>query len=1541
MPTTKYQPQTSPHTVSNGSVLSNELSNSSVDRKLTNGNGTVGNGSTEEHLSDTCDGPSVVTNGHSRSDDSGSPGRTKKFLAVGECSNGHSLQNGGRPHSVLKDSSPSRSKSHSPDLRVRFSDEDIIPPATCQALPGYRNGATTTVCDSIPKNGDSEVNNESSESEITDFELGINNSKAGNSDLKLVNGDSKLLNDDSCSGNGSPTKDLGATGVNPTLWLGDDQMVLFPGKGLSEETDSNSQKSVAKSYEGLISPNGTSILWDEDTDWILLFDNMIRYADRKQQRTTRSCGCRGSRTGDETDSKSQSSVTKSAAKRASSAPPVRRQMIQSSKSMPSSNKVAKNILQADPNGMKTSPWPNLASERKSLMKNYGSGAGGADEEMFIKSFEDVPRINLYSAKELESELTKIKDCLGNPSNDWEKRVEMSIRLRSLIVAGAPDYDEFYPFLRLLEQPFQTSIKDLRSQVVREAAITIAYLSQQLGSKLDHFAEALLPCLIILIPNSAKIMSTAGIVAIRFIIRYTHVSRLIPIITSHLSSKSKDIRKTCFEFLDQLLVTWPTQPMEKHVGALSDAIRKGISDADPEARAFSRKAFWSFADHFRDQADQLLTSLDTSKQRMLHEELTMSNSSSSSSLTHTQQRPYSRTPAHNHHAGSVENLAIGRTGTLGRRTGISNLPVSKQDPSSGIPTRLRSTSAIDLSAVRRAKAQASYATLANLSRGSGASLPRTPGARRNDISVHAITSPERVIKTTRPRGSSQSQPSSRPDSPSSRLSYATYSTTDGKSNRPRSKSGIPIATSRDASPTRTSFAHERRLSGSRSRLTGAGEKYSSMSNSSGTPLMGEKMLQQSREAEVAVADALRAPVRRRYNAFEDQSDESETSSVCSDRSFSSFGRSVDDINEVIHNLHSIHWSDRKEGLQALQAFFRSGHVLTHIELKKVTDIFTKIFMDPHTKVFSLFLDALNELLIIHKNDLHSWLYVLLTRLFIKMGCDILGSVLAKIQKTLELVKDSFPYENQFSAILKFLNDQTQTPNTKVKIALLKYMHSLISEMDPSKFSSANPEVNFAIMKVITWTAGPKSSDLRKCGEDVLVALFSLNPPEYSNLIEQLPKAYKDSAFQLLHSRYPRSNPSTPRSVGNRNSPCPVKGHLQSPNSGLPWPRSHGGTPQNRSFEYDDTENLNPEEITNSWKKTMSEIEEYKSDDFYDKMSEKIIRDSPSRTIGSRHNSLDGRYDSLVDRLELNSSADSSPTKRSPSDYSSLNFPRNEAAFMLDKDLAENPSEVDNEIDGLLNPNNHKAIYSIVDELSQSSKNEKKIEALGRLICLTKEQSSIISNDDFRVILKEVIQTVADPSLPVKTQALNALYELIKTKADYFQDYIELTLLRILEAHKDTLNADYNSVDIPEMCCAAKMAEMCTAVAAVNLPPDQCVRILNALILTGQKPMNQEAIKMLTKLVEHHPKPTVLNLLPEVMPALIKACDNNESPVRKAAVFCMVAIHCKVGEAMQPHLANLNSCKMKLLNIYIKKAQMQKSGNNSPGSPVNPPSSSSSQ
>ena len=49
-----------------------------------------------------------------------------------------------------------------------------------------------------------------------------------------------------------------------------------------------------------------------------------------------------------------------------------------------------------------------------------------------------------------------------------------------------------------------SVKDLRSQVVREACITVAYMSQVFSHKADRFVENLLQSIVNLIPNSAKV-----------------------------------------------------------------------------------------------------------------------------------------------------------------------------------------------------------------------------------------------------------------------------------------------------------------------------------------------------------------------------------------------------------------------------------------------------------------------------------------------------------------------------------------------------------------------------------------------------------------------------------------------------------------------------------------------------------------------------------------------------------------------------------------------------------------------------------------------------------------------------------------------------------------------------------------------------------------------------------------------------------------------------------------------------------------------------
>lgn len=69
-------------------------------------------------------------------------------------------------------------------------------------------------------------------------------------------------------------------------------------------------------------------------------------------------------------------------------------------------------------------------------------------------------------------------------------------------------------------------------------------------------------------------------------------------------------------------------MERNIPLLVDAIKQGLNDADPDARACSRKAYHALADGFKDHADLLFQSLDASKQRQLAGEMSQSSSSQS-------------------------------------------------------------------------------------------------------------------------------------------------------------------------------------------------------------------------------------------------------------------------------------------------------------------------------------------------------------------------------------------------------------------------------------------------------------------------------------------------------------------------------------------------------------------------------------------------------------------------------------------------------------------------------------------------------------------------------------------------------------------------------------------------------------------------------------------------------------------------------------------------------------------------------------------------
>uniref|UniRef100_A0A8B9VF91 Cytoplasmic linker associated protein 1 n=1 Tax=Anas zonorhyncha TaxID=75864 RepID=A0A8B9VF91_9AVES len=1195
------------------------------------------------------------------------------------------------------------------------------------------------------------------------------------------------------------------------------------------------------------------------------------------------------------------------------------------------------------------------------------GAGAVDEEDFIKAFEDVPTVQIYSSRDLEESINKIREILSDDKHDWEQRVSALKKIRSLLLAGAAEYDNFFQHLRLLDGAFKLSAKDLRSQVVREACITLGHLSSVLGNKFDHGAEAIMPTIFNLIPNSAKVMATSGVVAVRLIIRHTHIPRLIPIITSNCTSKSVAVRRRCFEFLDLLLQEWQTHSLERHISVLAETIKKGIHDADSEARIEARKCYWGFHSHFSREAEHLYHTLESSYQKALQSHLKNSDSivslpqsdRSSSSSQESLNRPLSakRSPT-----GS----------TTSRASTVSTKSVST-------PGSLqRSRSDVDVNAAASAKSKVTssgastpFSSAAALPPGSYASLGRIRTRRQSSGSATSVTStPADTRGRSRAKVVSQSQPGSRSSSPGKLLGSAYGGLSGGtsrvqpvpSSSEKRSKIPRSQGCSRETSPNRIGL--------DRFGLGQPGRMPASVN--------AMRVLSTSTDLEAAVADALllgdsrskKKPVRRRYEPYGMYSDDdanSDASSACSERSYGSrnggiphYLRQTEDVAEVLNHCASSNWSERKEGLIGLQNLLKSQRTLSRVELKRLCEIFTRMFADPHSKVFSMFLETLVDFIIIHKDDLQDWLFVLLTQLLKKMGADLLGSVQAKVQKALDVTRDSFPFDQQFNILMRFIVDQTQTPNLKVKVAILKYIESLARQMDPTDFVNSS-ETRLAVSRIITWTTEPKSSDVRKTmhswvGEDlparttaassgpgegnleekckqaaqiVLISLFELNTPEFTMLLGALPKTFQDGATKLLHNHLKNSSNTSVGSPSNTLGRTPSR-HSSSRTSPLTSPTncSHGGLSPSM-LDYD-TENLNSDEIYSSLRGVTEAIEKFSFRSQED-LNEPIKRDGkkdcdivsrdgglavPSSDVRGSSDIVEGGRMALDNKTSLLNTqpprAFSGPRAREYNPY-----PYSDTINTYDK-TALKEAVFDDDMDQLRDvPIDHSDL--VADLLKELSNHNERVEerkgALLELLKITREDNLGVWEEHFKTILLLLLETLGDKDHSIRALALRVLREILRNQPARFKNYAELTIMKTLEAHKDSHKE------------VVRAAEEAASTLASSIHPEQCIKVLCPIIQTADYPINLAAIKMQTKVIERISKESLHQLLPDIIPGLLQGYDNTESSVRKASVFCLVAIYSVIGEELKPHLAQLTGSKMKLLNLYIKRAQTTNSNSSS--------------
>ncbi|XP_063716425.1 CLIP-associating protein 2-like isoform X3 [Symsagittifera roscoffensis] len=1500
---------------------------------------------------------------------------------------------------------------------------------------------------------------------------------------------------------------------------------------------------------------------------------------------------------------------------------------------------------------------NLATRKQSAgaMPASSSNTGAVTANDFQKMFDDIKPASVYSARSLDEDLTKVKEVLENMDNDWSVRVKELKRLCAIMKANvfATYPSEVNNHLKEITRVLSMSVKDLRSQVAREACISVAFMCLLMGVAATPLAEGCLASLFSIVPNSAKIIASSGCTALMYITQHVHSNKLIPILISFQAQKSIPCRLQLSRMLEDILRNWDASVLDKYFTNVEDCLVKLLSDADEKTRVLARKGFFALKDRFPSRADILMATLDPRVQRKLSGEASYGSSVNSLAAAKSQSS-----------LGSQESLGGRSVSSLSTRMGVKNttngafkkshstqnlaskgaaLSLSPPQPQtqttlthkSGLPTSGKAYSTIRLNSSSPGKDAANFtgapitpisttpnekyrrkssprigvsslscnvrsvhsSSVHNLTpEGSGRVLSiksegsTSTGRNRkstaslgnelelenegdansstfldtsssesgfaedsgglmsvNDERVKRTLGPgDRTARTNRMAQSqrarsespSASRSGSRGTSPqTARLNILTSPTVVGSGHQqpltdttnsmytplsqrssqqsriggpsPTSgvgasqnrRTGIPrsLNASREHSPS--SGYGTRSVTGNRSSLGSSANSHHAQRSLHMTPHSASRfqkiqherqnpqgansmrMLSDTPEARKAIEHALltnnspgshrggggRSPYsvsggRVRHESFGNALSDDD-SDRCSLQSYDSrFEGSFENMGEVLDKCAAQNWSDRKEGLLALQQALRSRQCqLNRAEIKKACDVFTRMFGDPHVKVLSLLLEVLADFVLTYFEALNDWLSVLLPKLLQKTGAEnLLNSGLMKVNRCLEIVRSNFSLDLQFLILMKYIADQTQTKSLKVKLALLKYLLSVIDELTPHEFVNS-ADTRQALQLVLTWSTD-KNNEIRRNAVAVVTSLFDLNTSEFNALQNALPKKeLQHLANNILHqyvNNFDNNNHNSsfsgtaagganssfssstnlgpaiqqntlsphlltysPTSAGNYSADSSYSTHsnnyvLRSPLSQQQPPNSlnlsSASSVQRRGVlgsTGGSNSNINsPSLLNRTGPAAFTQPRERKSSTSSNKSASGIVGGSsgsgfnvasagglssarrPPSTAGGvggagddeglsyqfHHQQQQGvspltpnsqqallhkttadihkyfgdsgrsaeGYDSGIpsmpnSNVDLHGDLGSNNRIYDPNHYADksgiLESPDFIAkrTFDLEDDVDEylcdnnNTSEVvegdgdigkttsvTSKIDMQQQQEDEKLVEAILQELSHhNSRIEQRKSALISLTKLIKEGNSVVWEEHFKMCLMMLFETMSDKEPSIRALVLRVLKEFLKYQQHRFQKYSEITILKTLDAHKDSHK------DV------VRASEELTYSVVNAIEHTRCLQVLCPVVSAGDFPINQTAVKMLTKIIEDSPPEEVETFVEQVCPALMKAYEHQESSVRKDSVYGLVAVHQKVGQAMLDQYTNqLSHGKLKLLRLYISRAS---SGNSNSG------------
>ncbi|EAY16733.1 hypothetical protein TVAG_067380 [Trichomonas vaginalis G3] len=213
-------------------------------------------------------------------------------------------------------------------------------------------------------------------------------------------------------------------------------------------------------------------------------------------------------------------------------------------------------------------------------------------QQFLNPAESINPIEISNEKQANKEITSIISKFKE-NLDWSDQLQLIQQTMSIVKGGAYKYQGFVDEISGLLTMLKFGVNNLRSTLVKNSCLCIAFLAQSLKEKFDSITEPIISALIVPTMHGTSVIAKSCRFAIREIVNNVYTKRTLLSILNYTNSKSSEHRNIVADSLKDIAFSWPRNIILSNIKQIEHSVKTLTNDATKDTRVFAKSALEIF------------------------------------------------------------------------------------------------------------------------------------------------------------------------------------------------------------------------------------------------------------------------------------------------------------------------------------------------------------------------------------------------------------------------------------------------------------------------------------------------------------------------------------------------------------------------------------------------------------------------------------------------------------------------------------------------------------------------------------------------------------------------------------------------------------------------------------------------------------------------------------------------------------------------------------------------------------------------------------